>query len=137
MTCNGMLGKQTTFSDSTGLIGYITDISGFEPSIDSIDATTYGDGTWRDFCPGLKDGGSVNITYRLIDGDPSQNRLYNRALGDPSMNIDTYTITLPSGKTVIFSAFITGVPLEIPLADHIKMSVNFKLSGAITGTLGS
>ena len=135
MTCAGTLGKKATFADSTGTIGYIQALTPGEITIDSVDTTTHGESEWKEYCPGLKDGGTVTIRlYKVVD-DASQNRLYTRAIGDASLNTDTYTITFPDGETMIFTGFITGVPIEIPIADYVAVSFSFKISGAVSGTL--
>ena len=86
---------------------------------------------------GLKDGGTLNISIIYDGADSSMNRLYNRAIGDPSENTDTYTITFPDSKTMIFTGIITGVPFETPKEDKVIMSFAIKVSGAITGSLGT
>ena len=135
MTCAGTLGKKATFADSTGTIGYLQELTLDGVTIDSIDTTVHGPSEWKDYCPGLKDGGTVTIRlYKVLD-DASQNRLYTRAIGDASGNTDTYTITFPDGETMIFTGFITGAPIEIPMADYVAVSFSFKISGAVTGTL--
>jgi len=135
MTCAGTLGKKATFADSTGTIGYIQALTPGEITIDSVDTTVHSSSEWKEYCPGLKDGGTVTIRlYKVVD-DASQNRLYTRAIGDASSNTDTYTITFPDGETMIFTGFITGVPIEIPIADYVAVSFSFKISGAVSGTL--
>ena len=135
MTCAGTLGKNATFADSTGTIGYIQALTPGEITIDSVDTTVHSSSEWKEYCPGLKDGGTVTIRlYKVVD-DASQNRLYTRAISDASLNTDTYTITFPDGETMIFTGFITGVPIEIPMADYVAVSFSFKISGAVTGTL--
>ena len=135
MTCAGTLGKKATFADSTGTIGYIQALTPGEITIDSVDTTVHSSSEWKEYCPGLKDGGTVTIRlYKVLD-DASQNRLHARAIGDASSNTDTYTITFPDGETMIFTGFITGVPIEIPIADYVAVSFSFKISGAVSGTL--
>ena len=135
MTCAGTLGKKATFADSTGSMGYIQELTLDGVTIDSIETTTHGESEWKEYCPGLKDGGTVNVRlYKVVD-DASQNRLYTRAIGDASGNTDTYTITFPDAETMVFTGFITGVPIEIPMADYVAVSFSFKISGPVTGTL--
>ena len=135
MTCAGTLGKKATFADSTGTIGYIQALTPGEITIDSVDTTVHSSSEWKEYCPGLKDGGTVTIRlYKVVD-DASQNRLYTRAIGDASGNTDTYTITFPDAETMGFTGFITGVPIEIPMADYVAVSFSFKISGAVSGTL--
>lgn len=131
------LGKTTTIADGTGTLGEVKEITPPEIAIDELETTVH-DGTyWRTFCAGLKDGGSLGVTIFYDGADTSMNRLYTRAIGDPSLNTDTYTITFPDGKTMIFTGIITGIPLETPIDDNILVTFNIKVSGPITGTLGT
>jgi hypothetical protein len=131
------LGKKITVADSTATIGALWEISAPEISIDEIETTVYSDSYWKTFTAGLKDGGTLGLTVIYDSADASMNRLYNRAIGDPSLNTDTYTITFPDTKTMVFTGIITGVPIETPKEEKVFMSFNIKVSGAITGTLGT
>lgn len=131
------IGKTITVADGTATLGELWDITAPEIAIDEIETTVYSSSTWKTFMAGLKDGGTLNISILYDGADASMNRLYNRAIGDPTSNTDTYTITFPDSKTMIFTGIITGVPIETPKDEKIIMSFNIKVSGAITGTLGT
>ncbi|MFA7122232.1 MAG: phage tail tube protein [Bacilli bacterium] len=131
------LGKTTTIADSTATLGEVKEITPPEIAIDELETTVHDATYWRTFCAGLKNGGTLGVTIFYDGADASMNRLYSRAIGDPSQNSDTYTITFPDGKTMVFTGIITGVPIETPIDDNILLSFNIKVSGAITGTLGS
>ena len=131
------LGKTTTIADSTATLGEIKEITLPEIAIDILDTTVYDSTYWKTSCAGLKDGGELGITVFYDGADASQNRMYKRATGDPSGNTDTYTITLPDSKTMIFTGIISNVPIETPIDDNILVSYTIKVSGAITGTLGA
>jgi hypothetical protein len=137
MTCSGTLGKTTTLSDGTSVIGYVHELTPNEITVDSIDTTTYGDSEWKEFCPGLKDGGSLTISVYKVDNDASLNRMIQRAIGDASLNTDTYTLTFPDSETMIFTGSITNMPVETPIDDYITVSFTIKVSGAVTGTIGT
>jgi len=131
------LGKTTTIADSIATLGEVKEITPPEIAIDELETTVHDATYWRTFCAGLKNGGTLGVTIFYDGADASMNRLYSRAIGDPSQNTDTYTITFPDGKTMVFTGIITGVPIETPIDDNILLSFNIKVSGAITGTLGS
>jgi len=131
------IGKKTTIADGTAVMGELKDITGPDIKIAELETTVYDTTTWRTFSAGLKDGGTVGIVVFYDGADASMNRMYLRAIADPSLNTDTYTITLPDGKTMIFTGIIVGVPISIPIDENILMTFSLKVSGAITGTLGT
>ena len=131
------IGKTITVSDGTGTLGALWDITAPEISIDEIETTVYSSSYWKTFMAGTKDGGTLNISVLYDGSDTSMNRLYSRAIGDPTANTDTYTITFPDAKTMIFTGIITSVPIETQKDEKVIMSFNIKVSGAITGTLGT
>jgi len=138
------IGKHVTVADSTGTIGELIELGAPEIGITELQTTTHGSSEWHTFAAGLKNGGTISlkVLYNPTDSDSNGfDRLYARAIGDASLNTDTYTITFPSddpeGLTMIFTGVIVGVPIETPLDDNITMTFNIKVSGAITGTLGA
>ena len=131
------LGKTTTIADGTGTLGEVKEITMPEIAIDVLDTTVYDSTYWKTSCAGLKDGGSLGVTVFYDGADASQNRMYQRAIGDPSANTDTYTITLPDAKTMIFTGIIESWSPEVPIDDNIMVAYSIKVSGAITGTLGA
>ena len=131
------IGKTITVADGTATLGSLWEITAPEIGIDEIETTVYSPSTWKTYMAGLKDGGTLALTLIYDGADASMNRLYNRAIGDPSLNSDTYTITFPDAKTMIFTGIITGVPIETPKDEKVLISFNIKVSGPITGTLGT
>ena len=133
------LGKTVTIADATGTIGDVAEITPPEIAIDELETTVHDATYWRTFCAGLKNGGTLGFKC-FYDKDSTLNgftRLFARAIGDPSLNTATYTMTFPGGKTMIFTGMISGVPIETPIDDNITFTFNVKVSGAITCTLGT
>lgn len=97
-------------------------------SRDAVDAThTESEDGWREFIPGLKDGGEVSVEMNFIPGAASTDLildLFNRDTG-------SFRITFPDSPATVwtFDAFITGFEPEAPLEDKMSATATFKLSG--------
>lgn len=95
---------------------------------DAIDAThTESTEGWREFIPGLKDGGEVSVEMNFIPGHASLDlilALFSRDAGN-------FRITFPDSPATVwtFSAFITGFEPEAPLEDKMTATATFKLTG--------
>ena len=111
-------------------VALLFSISGPSITRETIDTTTFDNtDSFRDFITGLRDGGTLSFEM-----------LFTKA-GYAAMKTDfllnaavAYTITLPDvDSTVItFNGLVTGFPLNVPLADTIKISVTIKVVGDIT-----
>jgi len=123
MTCAG---KKTTIADSSGNITNVSEIGDLSFSRASIEDTTYGPDEWQTFCPGLIDGGSVDITLNYDSADASNNRFVTLFLsGVP----DTYTITFPDATTLEFSGFVMTAGLAQSIGDLIQRTFTVKIDG--------
>jgi hypothetical protein len=130
------LGKSTTIAGAAvGTIGQIKSISGYNPTVDSIDVTVHSATYHRDFAAGLRNGGTMDIEVFYDFTDAGTKGCIDLLHGDPSLNTDTFTITLPDTKTIIFGVVVTGVNLGIPLDDFMTATISIQITGAVTGTL--
>lgn len=109
-------------------------------SRDAVDAThTESPEKWREFIPGLRDGGEVTLEMNFIPkgagistilGSFNRDEVVNSRITFPD---ETVPGASPSDATVwTFLAFITGFEPEAPVDDKMVASVTFKLSGKPT-----
>jgi len=122
------LGCGATLSGSvTGAFGEIMSISLPDQKRDDIDITTM-DSTemWREFMPGLRDAGALNMTVLY------EKTNYNKVQTAFTADAETWTITLPDGSTFASSGYINANGGEIPLDEKIQQTVTMKLSGKPT-----
>lgn len=110
-------------------VAEVTNITPPNFSRDAVDAThTESEEGWREFIPGLKDGGEVTVEMNFIPGAASTDRifeLFSRDVGD-------FRISFPDGSPSTvwqFKAFITGFEPEAPLDDKMSATATFKLTG--------
>jgi hypothetical protein len=102
--------------------------------------TTDSNSAWqREYFPGLREGGSVSLTFRHNPGDVGQLKLESNYVLDGSAAIKSCTITLPAAagsptRTYTFNAFVTAPPSgDLNLVDDAvaEQSATLKVAGAV------
>ena len=110
-------------------IGQIMSISGPDQSRDALDVSTMDSSNkWREFIPGMLDGGevTVEVLYGTTQGNNLEAYFTNPA--------EAWTITVPVGDTIVGSAFMTSLGYAIPFDDKITQSFTLKYTGAVVYT---
>lgn len=120
--------RTSTGPDVYTTIGEQANVTPFSIAVDSIDAShEESPGAWREFIPGLKDGGEVSLEIHYVPGGSAEATLLAALRTEKVCRV-----VFPSGATADFSAFITEMSAETPLDDKMVMSVTLKVTGAIT-----
>lgn len=112
-------------------------LSGPSMSRDTPDVTHMDSpGGWREFIPGLKDGGEIQIEGNLVPEDPSQNAdtgLLNEFESDVRGH---WRLVFPlSGSPPVvweFDAIMSGFETDIPVDDKMTFTATLKISGKPT-----
>lgn len=118
-------------------IAQLVDLAPPAFSKDSVE-TTHTDSTdsFREFIPGLKDGGEFTAVVNLIPGDTTQDDTSGGALNDFLNETESrnWQIAFPGSPAVTwtFKAFITNYEAVTPMDDKETISLSFKVSGAPT-----
>ncbi|WCP71553.1 phage tail tube protein [Sphingomonas hankookensis] len=105
----------------------ITDMTPPGISRDSVDFTHFGSPDFfREFKPGIGDGGEVSITYNLVPG-----LLDDAAIGAhfDSRAVETWRFVFPNGAKLEFRGFATGHERATPMDDKMTGSATFKVTG--------
>ncbi len=120
--------RTSTGPDVFTTIGEQASVTPFGIAVDSIDAShEESPSAWREFIPGLKDGGEVSLEIHYVPGGSAEATLL-AAL----RTTQVCRVVFPSGAQANFSAFITEMSAETPIDDKMVMSVTLKVTGAIT-----
>lgn len=138
MTTDAMLGFATLFKTGNGAIpeiftalAEVTSVTPPAMSRDSIDAThEESPEGYREFIPGLKDGGEVSLELNFIPGSTTSDDLL--AEFDATTNtgaIKNRQIVFPNGVILSFRAFLTAFEPDSPLDDKLALAVTFKVTG--------
>lgn len=118
------------------LIAERTSIGGPSMSRDAPDVTHMDSpGGWREFVPGLKDGGEVPVEGNFIPKNATQNA-ETGILAEFSQDVaGHWRITFPDGspETVWeFDAIMTGFEPSMPVDDKMTFSATLKVTGEPT-----
>lgn len=128
-------GFGTTFAYDSGggsyvSLGELTAVSPPNMTRETVDATHMGSTSgFREHIGGMRDGGEASVTINYVPSGTSYDALKANILSDTAVN---YKITFPDSSTVIFSALITELGTEIPMADKMSCSAKFKVTGVPT-----
>lgn len=88
---------------------------------------------WREFIPGLKDGGEISVEGNFVPDDPSQN-VETGLLGEFYSDVrGLWRIVFPlTGSPPViwtFTGIMTGFELDMPVDDKLAFTATIKISG--------
>jgi predicted secreted protein len=110
----------------------ITNISPPTLARDAVDAThSQSPEGWRDFIPGLKDGGEVTVEMNFIPSGDSTDRLIAAFNSDNLLNCKIAFNDSPATEWT-FQAICTAFAPEGPVEDKMSASATFKVTGKPT-----
>tara|TARA_Y100000593_G_scaffold34712_1_gene68167 strand:+ start:4349 stop:4789 length:441 start_codon:yes stop_codon:yes gene_type:complete len=117
-------------------LGELTDVSGPNPVIDTLESTAHGT-TSRTYLPGMYDGGDVTFTCRMEADDDTQLNFWKIT---NLRKIHAWRIQLPfqSASTTKFAiewdGVTTGSSMSGPFDGLLDMTLSVKVSGGFTIT---
>jgi len=121
---------QTADSSSPGVWTDFAEVTNLTPPAfkrDSIDASHEQiSGGWREFIPGLKDGGEVKFDFNLVPKGTAYLSLMSE-LG--TQTFMPRRVVFPDGSYIQFTAFLTDWEQTAPLDDKMTGTATFKVSG--------
>ena len=130
----------TLMINSISVCGVRT-IDGPQEQKDIVDATDHCSGGDREYVPGLRDGGTVDLGLLVESTDSGQQELYLNYLstsnelaefvisvpGDPAVTADEFTLS--------FNGFVISSGWSFPFDALAEQSLSIKISGAVTHSL--
>lgn len=117
----------STGPDVYQTLGQQAEVSVYGIAVDSVDAThEESDGKWREFIPGLKDGGEASSTLHYIPGGAVEAEVFG-LLG----SIEHLRAVHPSGAHIDYRAFITGAEPDTPIDDKMTFALTWKVTGEV------
>jgi predicted secreted protein len=141
MTTNAKIGHGSLFElfdfDSSPegyvVVGEVTNITLPALARDAVDAThTESTDGWREFIPGLKDGGEVSVEMNFVSGSATDSLIRRQFDMDNLSLVRISTPESPPTDVITFSAVATGYEVEDPLDDKIAATLTLKVSGKVT-----
>jgi len=116
-------------------IAELLDVDGPEMSVDSVEAThQQSPNYWREFIPGLIDGGEVSFDLNHNPDNATQDATVGLAADLKNRTVRNFKVVFPSpsSKEWTFPAFVTEFSPAGPVADRQTASVTLKVSGEPT-----
>jgi predicted secreted protein len=96
---------------------------------DSVDAShEQSPSAWREFIPGMKDGGEVSFDVNFVPGSATTLLL----LAEMEANPGNKQIVWPTGEIMSFVGFMTGLEPDTPIDDKMVATATYKVSGQPT-----
>lgn len=138
MTTQAQIGHGTTFEINTSVLNSpdqwvaIAEVVSVTPpslSRDAVDAThSTSPEKWREFIPGLRDGGEVTLEVNFIPSGIGTSQIIDTFNSDDKVQA---RINFPDSPVTTwqFEAFITAFEPDAPFDDKMSATVTFKLSG--------
>lgn len=109
-------------------VAEVHNISGPSLSRDSIETTHHGStGGFREYLPGLRDGGEVTIDLNWDHGNATHAGLYTQI--DSGTDNGNFQVEFPDATVFEFSGHVTSFDVTAPIDDRLTASVTFKVSG--------
>lgn len=124
----------TTITFGGTAIGGLETITLPDQSKDDIDVTNHDSAGDREYLPGLREGGVVALTGKLLAEDAGQDAL--RTNFDAGATTATVVITLAAAAaatavTYTFTGYVNGLGGEAPFDDAGAFSASIKVASAV------
>lgn len=136
MTTSAVIGTGATIevetSASSSTYQALVGVVGVGPpgaSIDPIDATEMGSGRDREFIPGLRDNGEMEVTLHHVAGSATDDFI---EAWIAAAELRSVRFTYGNAETVTCEGFPTGYAIETPMDDKQTATLTIKVSGGRT-----
>lgn len=114
-------------------VAYVRDISGPNLSLDTIETTHHAStGGWREFIPGLLDGGEVTLDLFIDLSQATQDNSTGLLSELTGRTVEGFRITWPDASTATFNALVTSWEPGAVVDDALTGSSTLKITGAVT-----
>lgn len=114
-------------------VAFVRDVSGPNLSLDTIEVTTHAStGGWREFIPGLLDGGDVTLDLFLDVASATQGNSTGILSEITGRTVEGFRITWPDASTAVFNALVTSWQPGAVVDGAMTGSVTLKVTGAVT-----
>lgn len=119
-------------------VAEIQDIDGPSMTKDTIEVTSQDSANgWREFIPGMRDGGEVGITANWIPASATQDGsvgVLSKFLDDDLHNWQIVTAGDGSSGSmdIEFAAIVTDFNISLPMEEQAQVEFTLKISGAVS-----
>lgn len=113
-------------------IANVTDINGPNISRSMVDVThMQSTGYYREFKPGLKDGGSVQLALHFVPGDTNGQAAMRTDFENGVLSNYQITFTDAAPTTYQFAGYVESFEIKVPIDSPTMANVTVKITGPI------
>lgn len=137
---NAIIGMGTLLKRGDGaspevftMIAEVVNITGPSFSRATVDVTNMDSANnYRDFMPGLLDGGEISFELNFIPSDTTQKSIYNTDMS--SSTAVNYQIVFPDSGTTTwsFAGLVTSFDITNPMDEKVTANMTIKIVGQTT-----
>lgn len=113
-------------------IPYAMDINMPGITFDTVETTSNtSPNGFREYIPGLADGGEITFTINWHDDEESHQELWDI---QQAREVVAFQVAFPQFETnnlFDFDAFVTGLPVSSPIDDRVTQAITLKITGNI------
>lgn len=136
MTTQAKIGYGVLFKIGNGAtpevfttVAEVTNITPPALARDSVDASHEASPeSWREFIPGMKDGGEMSFDINFVPGSSTTLLL----LAEIEAAVGNKQVVWTTGEIMSFAGFCTAFEPDTPIDDKMTASVTYKVSGKPT-----
>ena len=133
---NGYIGHGTTFQLGTATFAQVDEINAPEIEVDDVEITNMdSDDGYKEYIPGLIDGGSIGITLIFDAGDTTGQGTIKTKVD--ARATEAFTLTLPTATGAVWTGngYLKGMSQPVPKDDKIMIETEMKVTGKPTLTI--
>lgn len=113
-------------------IPYAMDITMPGITFDTVETTSNtSPNGFREYIPGLADGGEVTFTLNWHDDEEAHQELWEIQQAREVVDFQVAMPQFDTNNLFDFAAFVTGLPISSPLGDRVTIAVTLKITGNI------
>jgi hypothetical protein len=139
----GLFAHGTQMSIDSTPIGGLRQISFPTEEKALVETTDHDSGGDREYVPGLRDGGTVDLEYLTESTDDGQQALWAN-YGSATNAVASFVITVPGNPdvtsdefTLSFQGFVTSRGGSLPFDEVASQTTSIKITGPVTHSLVS
>lgn len=119
----------TTFSFNNRVVAELSEITGPSISVDDVEVTSHDSNFWKEFLPGLIEGGEISFTGNYVPSDAGQIALRGAIVG---RTVGVWKILYPNGYGWTGDGYFTSFEVTAPHEEKSEISMTIKTTGAIS-----
>jgi len=124
-----MVPHGTTFTFNEEVVAELTDVDGPGMSGEEVEVTSHDSNWWKEFLPGLIDGGEISLSGNYVPSDDGQAAIL---AGLKGQTVAAWAITYPNSYGWSGEGFVTAFEPTGPHGDKSEITMTIRTTGEIS-----